>query len=279
MVDIDTRSRKETQIHPTAVVDPEAELGVGVVLGPHAVIGPRVEVGDRCVVDAGAYLRGPLRLGEENRIYSGACIGFDPQDLKFGGEETWLEVGSNNHFREHATAQRGTGKGGGVTRIGSHGLFMVGAHVAHDCLVGDHVIFANQGTLAGHVEVQDHATVGAFASVHQFCRVGAYAYIGGYSVITRDVLPFVKTVGIKPACYGLNKIGLQRKGFGEDELQGLERAYRLLVRSGLRRRDALEQIEDELGAQPRVRFLLDFVTSSQRGVVAETPRKKSGRGA
>lgn len=274
----DAQAPEETQVHPTAVVDPAAELGVGVRVGPHAVIGPRVQVGDRSVIHAGAHLQGPLKMGEENQVYTGACLGFDPQDLKFAGEETWLEIGSRNHFREHSTAQRGTGKGGGLTRIGSHGLFMVGTHVAHDCQVGDHVIFANQGTLAGHVEVQDHAVVGAFTSVHQFCRVGAYAYIGGYSVITRDVLPFVKTVGIKPACYGLNKIGLERKGFDADELKGLERAYRLLVRSGLRRKAALEQMEDELGDQPRVRFFLDFVTSSERGVIAEAPRKKSGRG-
>lgn len=278
MTDAKPGRRIETSIHPTAVVDPAAELGAGVQVGPNAVIGPRVEVGDRCIIDAGAFLQGPMKMGAENRVHSGACIGFDPQDLKFAGEETWLEVGTNNHFREHSTAQRGTGKGGGVTKIGSHGLYMVGAHVAHDCQVGDHVIFANQGTLAGHVEVQDHAVVGAFTSVHQFCRVGAYAYIGGYSVITRDVLPFVKTVGVKPACYGLNKIGLERKGFGKDELKGLERAYRVLVRSGLPRKAALEQIENELGDQPKVRFLLDFVTSSERGVISEIPRKKSGRG-
>lgn len=275
---MDDTSLDSTQIHPSAVIDPAAELGVGVVVGPHAVVGPRVEVGDRCRIDAGAYLQGPMKMGESNHVHSGACIGFDPQDLKFAGEETWLEIGSHNHFREHSTAQRGTGKGGGLTKIGSHGLFMVGTHVAHDCLVGDHVIFANQGTLAGHVEVQDHATVGAFTSVHQFCRVGAFAYIGGYSVITRDVLPYVKTVGIKPACYGLNKIGLERKGFTPEDLKGLERAYRLLVRSGLSRKVALEQIENEVGSQPRVRFLLDFVASSERGVIAETPGKKSGRG-
>lgn len=267
----------ETQIHSTAVVDPAARLGQGVVVGPHAVIGPDVEIGDGCRIDAHAVIQGPTTMGEKNHVYSGACIGFDPQDLKFGGEETRLEIGSHNHFREHSTVHRGTGEGGGVTRVGSHGLFMVGTHVAHDCTVGDHVIFANQGTLAGHVEVQDHAVVGAFSSVHQFCRVGAYSYVGGYSVITRDTLPYVKTVGTKPACYGVNKIGLERKGFDDGELKALQRAYRLLVRSGKKRRDALAAVEEELGDERRVAYLVDFVRSSERGVILEAPGRKAGR--
>lgn len=269
----------ETQIHQTAVVDPGAELGTGVVVGPNAVVGARVEIGDGTRLEAGAVVQGPTKIGRDNRIFSGACIGFDPQDLKFEGEETFLEIGDGNHFRENCTVHRGTGSGGGLTRVGSGGLFMVGAHIAHDCMVGNSVIFANNGTLAGHVTVEDHAVIGAFTSVHQFCRVGAYAYTGGYSVLTRDVLPYVKTVGGKPACYGINKIGLQRHGFSDDELKGLERAYRILVRSKQTTSKALEQLKEELSGQPRVDYLIRFVEQSERGVITDLPgRKKGSRG-
>lgn len=269
-----------TEIHPSAFVDPTAELGEDVFVGPGAVVGARVQIGDRCRIEAGAHVQGPTTMGRENRVFSGAYIGFDPQDLKFDGEETFLEVGDGNHFRENCTVHRGTGSGGGLTKIGSHGLYMVGSHVAHDCQVGDHVIFANNGTLAGHVTVQDYAVIGAFTSVHQFCRVGAYAYTGGYSVITRDVLPYVKTVGAKPVCYGINKIGLQRRGFSDAELKSLERAYRILVRSKLPTRKALEQLKEELAGEPRVDFLIDFVDASERGVITDLPGKKknSARG-
>jgi UDP-N-acetylglucosamine acyltransferase len=266
-----------TDIHSTAVVDPEAELADGVVVGPHAVIGAGVRVGAGTRIGAGAQLRGPTRMGEGNRVFPGACLGFDPQDLKYGGEETRLEIGDHNHFREHCTVHRGTGKGGGVTRVGSHNLFMVGTHVAHDCTVGDHTIFANNGTLAGHVEVADHATVGAFSSVHQFCRVGRHAYIGGYSVITRDALPFVKTVGARPAGYGINRIGLERKGFSVELLEHLDAAYRLLVRARLNTSQALERLRDELAEVPEVRYLIEFVEGSERGVIRELPRKGRSR--
>ncbi|MCG8454995.1 MAG: acyl-ACP--UDP-N-acetylglucosamine O-acyltransferase [Holophagales bacterium] len=265
-----------TEIHPTAVVDPSAELGVDVVVGPHATVGAGVELGDRCRLDASAVVQGPAVIGSDNHLYSFACLGFDPQDVKFGGEETRLEVGSHNAFREHSTVHRGTGTGGGVSSVGNHGLFMVGAHIAHDCRVGDHVIFANNGTLAGHVDVEDHAVIGAFTSVHQFCRGGAYAYIGGYSVITRDVLPYVKTVGAKPVCYGVNKIGLERKGFTAEEVTSVERAYRILVRSRQRLSAALEQLRTELAGEPRVDALIRFVESSERGVITDLPGRKRG---
>ena len=267
-----------TNIHPSAVVDPGARLGEGVTVGPFAVLGPRVEVGDRTVIDAGAQIEGPTRIGSDNRIFSYACLGFDPQDLKFSGEETWLEVGDRNHFREHTTVHRGTGKGGGLTKVGSDNLFMAGSHIAHDCRVGDRTIFANSGTLAGHVQVGDDAVVGAFSSVHQFCRVGNYAYIGGYSVITRDALPFVKTVGAKPACFGVNRIGLERKGFSAKDLKHLERAYRLLVRSKLNTSQALERLRDELGDVSHIQYLIQFIEESDRGVIREVPRRGTGRG-
>lgn len=268
----------ESQIHPTAVVDPTARIGRGALIGPFAVIGPEVEIGDDNRIEAHAVIQGPTRMGSGNRVYSGAHIGFDPQDLKFAGEEVHLEIGDRNHFREGCTVHRGTGKGGGITRVGSDNLFMVGAHVAHDCQVGSRTIFANNGTLAGHVVVEDDATIGAFSSVHQFCRVGRYAYIGGYSVLTQDVLPFVKTVGTKPAVYGLNRIGLERKGFDPDTLKILERAFRILTRSKLSVKSALEKLREELAGQsPHADYLIAFVAGSERGVITTLPGR-GGRG-
>lgn len=266
------------KVHPTAVVDPGAVLDDGVTVGPGAVIGAGVEVGAGCEVGAGAQIAGPTRLGRENRVYPHACLGFDPQDLKFQGEEVWLEVGDGNIFREFSTVHRGTGGGGGVTRIGSHNLFMVYTHVAHDCRVGDRTVFSNAATLAGHVEVGDWAVIGAFSAVHQFCRVGRHAYIGGYSVLTMDPLPYAKTVGMKPACYGMNRIGLERRGFEEATLERLEAALRLLLRSGLNTTRALARIRDELGGDPEVDHLVAFVEGSRRGVVKRGPGRGGARG-
>lgn len=267
-----------TSIHPSAVVDSSAVLGEGVTVGPNAVIGARVEIGAGTDVGAGAQIQGPTVIGRENKIFPCACIGFEPQDLKFAGEETWVRIGDRNHFREFVTVHRGTAKGGGVTRIGSGGLFMAYSHVAHDGKVGDRVIFANGATLAGHVEVGDDATVGAFSAVHQFCRVGRHAYIGGYSVITQDALPFVKTVGHKPACYGLNRIGLERKGFDPESLRALETALRILVRKGLAIPTAIEQMKAIAGGVAAVLDLVQFVESSSRGVIRSLPGRAGSRG-
>jgi UDP-N-acetylglucosamine acyltransferase len=264
-------------IHPLAAVDPSARLGDGVRVGPFAVIGAGVEIGDGTEIGAAAQIQGPTRIGRENRIYPNAAIGFDPQDLKFQGEEVWLEIGDRNQFREFCTVHRGTAKGGGITRVGNDSLFMAYTHIAHDCQVGSRIVFANNATLAGHVEVHDDATVSAFTSVHQFCRVGRHAYLGGYTVATMDALPFVKTVGQKPACYGLNSIGLKRKGMGPETLRRLEAAYRLLVRSRLPTSRAVEQIRAELAGDPDVDYLIAFVESSQRGVIKSPPRG-GGRG-
>lgn len=246
-------------------------------MGPFAVIGPGVEIGDGTEVGAGAQIQGPARIGRENRVFPQACIGFEPQDLKFRGEDVSLEIGDRNQFREFTTVHRGTSKGGGVTRIGSDGLFMAYAHIAHDCQVGDRVIFANNATLAGHVEVHDDATISAFTAVHQFCRVGRHAYIGGFSVVTMDALPFVKTVGQKPACYGLNRIGLQRKGVEPETLRRLDEAVRILVRSRLNTAQALERLRAELAGDPQVDYLIDFVETAKRGVHKSPPRG-GGRG-
>jgi UDP-N-acetylglucosamine acyltransferase len=260
------------QIHPLAAVDPGAVLGDGVRIGPFAVVGPEVEIGDGTEVGAGAQVYGPAKIGRGNRIFPQACVGFEPQDVKFGGERVTVEIGDRNQFREMCTVHRGTAKGGGVTRIGSDNLFLAYSHVAHDCQVGNRTLFVNNATLAGHVEVHDDATVGAFSSVHQFCRVGRHAYIGGYSVITMDALPFTKTVGIKPAFYGVNKIGLSRKGVGAETIRRLERALRLLVRSGLNTAQALEKIREELSGDPDVEYLVSFIASAKRGVHKSAPR-------
>ncbi len=265
-------------IHPTAVVDPAAELGDGVVIAAHAVVGAEVEIGAGTEVGAGAQLRGPARIGRENRIFALACIGFDPQDLKYAGERTRLEIGDRNHFREFVTVHRGTGKGGGATTIGSDCLFMAYSHVAHDCRVGDRVIFANAATLAGHVEVGDDATIGAFSAVHQFCRVGRHAYIGGFSVVVQDALPFVKTVGHKPACYGLNRVGLERKGFDQETLRRLQAAVKALTRSGLNTAQALAELRAGHAGHPEVDYLIEFVESSRRGVIRGQPGRRGSRG-
>jgi UDP-N-acetylglucosamine acyltransferase len=265
------------EVHPLAVVDPGAVLAPGVTVGPHAVIGAGVEIGEGTRVGAGAPVQGPTRIGRDNRIYPQACLGFDPQDLKFAGEEVFLEVGDRNQFREFSTVHRGTRKGGGVTRIGSDNLFMAYTHVAHDCQVGSRTVFANNATLAGHVEVHDDATISAFSSVHQFCRVGRHAYVGGYTVVVMDALPFAKTVGQKAACYGLNSIGLERKGVPPQTIERLGRALRLLVRSRLPTAEAVARIRAELSGDPEVDYLADFVESAKRGVHKAPPGRTGGR--
>lgn len=255
------------RVHPTAVVDPGARLGEGTVVEAYSVIGARVVLGPECVVGPHAVIEGPAVLGARNRVFPFASIGLAPQDLKFRGEETRLEIGDDNVFREGVTVHRGTAGGGGLTSVGSGNLLMVGAHVAHDCRVGDQVIFANAATLAGHVTVEDAATVGAFSGVHQFCRIGRHAYIGGVSVITQDALPYVLTVGNRAKSYGINVIGLERKKFPADTIAALKRAYRILFRMHLALDKALARVVSELGEVPEVRGLADFIGASKRGVI------------
>jgi UDP-N-acetylglucosamine acyltransferase len=263
-------------IHPRAEVDPGTRLGEGVRIGPFAVIGAEVEIGDGTEIGAGATILGPTRIGRENRIYPQACIGFDPQDLKYRDEPVSLEIGDRNQFREFCTVHRGTQKGGAVTRVGDDNLFMAYTHVAHDCQVGSRTVFANNATLAGHVEVHDDASISAFSSIHQFCRVGRHAYVGGYTVVVMDALPFVKTVGQKASCYGLNRIGLERKGVPPEVVKALGVAVRLLVRSHLNTTQALARIRAELPASPEVTYLLEFVESAKRGVHKTPPGRRSG---
>jgi UDP-N-acetylglucosamine acyltransferase len=255
-------------ISETAVISSEASLAPDVEVGPYAVVGANVTIGAGSVIGPHVRIEGPVTIGERNHFVGQASIGSPPQDLKFRGERTELRIGNDNVFREFVTINRGTVGGGGVTSIGSNNFFMAYAHVAHDCHVGSGTIFANNATLAGHVEVGDFATVGAFSAVHQFCRVGDHAFIGGGSICTQDVLPFVKTVGNRPAkTYGINSIGLQRKGFQEETIEALQRAYRILVRSKLKLQEALDRLDAELAFHAEVRYLAEFVRESKRGVI------------
>lgn len=257
-----------TRIHPTAIVESGAHVGDGVEIGAWSWIGEGVVIGEGTLIGPMVRISGPTTIGARNRIVGHASIGTDPQDLKFGGERTTLEIGDENVIREFVTMNRGTKGGGGLTRIGSHNFFMAYAHVAHDCIVGSHTIFANGATLAGHVDVGDYSTVGANAMIHQFCRVGDHAFIGGGTIATQDVLPFVKTVGSRPAAtYGINNIGLQRKGFADENIKALQRAYRILVRSKLKLEEALERIGSELSLYPECRYLHEFVRESKRGFI------------
>ncbi len=257
------------EIHPTAIVDPSADVAAGTTIGPHAVIGPHVRIGPNCTVGASAVIDGWTEIGEGNEIFPFASIGLVPQDLKFKGEPTRLTIGARNIFREFVTINRGTAGGGGVTRIGDRNMFMAYVHVAHDCHVGSDTIFGPHATLGGHVAVEDYASISAGSAVHQFCRVGRHAFIGGYSVVTKDALPFGKTVGSRPArIFGLNSVGLSRRGFASDVMTKLKRTYRYLLQSKLNTTGALRQIErDRTLACAEVQYLLEFIRSSQRGVI------------
>lgn len=266
-------------IHPTAVIDARAQLGERVSVGPYAVIGSEVVVGDDCEIGSAAQLQGPTTMGSANRVFPHACIGLDPQDLKFQGERTTLEIGNNNTFREFCTINRGTGLGGGSTTIGNDNLLMAYTHVAHDCHVANRAILTNAATLAGHVFVEDYAAIGAFSAVQQFCRVGRHAYVGGYSIITKDALPYMKTVGAKPACIGVNRVGLQRRGFDEDRIRPIEAAARVVLRSGLNTSQALVRLRSEFAGNEDVELLIAFVERSEMGVIKALPGQRSARGS
>jgi UDP-N-acetylglucosamine acyltransferase len=253
-------------IHPTAIVSPEAQIAHDVFVGPYCRIGERVRIGSGCVLESHVVVEGPTTIGEANRFFPFCSIGLPPQDLKFHGEETFLTIGSNNVFREYVNIHRGTAGGGGHTTIGNHNFLMVMVHVAHDCVLRNHVIMANAATLAGHVVIEDHATIGAYSGVHQFCRVGTYGYVGGYTVVTKDVLPYSKTVSERNThAFGVNTIGLERKGFSVEQIRKIREAFRLLLQSKLNTAQAVEAIRSK-GESPEVRTLLDFIEASSRGV-------------
>ncbi len=256
-----------TSIDPRAVVDREARIGEDVTIAPFCVIGPGVQIGDRCRLGASVVIEGPTVLGPDNVISPMASIGGPPQDLKYAGEPTRLAVGARNRIREFVTLNRGTPGGGGETVIGDDNLLMAGVHVGHDCHIGNRIIFAQAATLAGHVDVGDDAVVGAFSGVHQFCRVADHAFIGGYSVVTQDALPWVITVGNRATTHGLNLVGLKRKGYAPETIRALKRCYMKLFRSKLTLEQALAEVERESGEVAEVRYFIDFVRESKRGVV------------
>lgn len=253
--------------HPTAVIHPRAEIACSVRVGPYVVIGEEVELGEECEVMSHVVLGGPAKIGKRNRIFPYASIGLDPQDMKYAGERTFLEIGDGNIFREFVTVHRGTAGGGGVTRIGHHNLLMAYVHIAHDCILQDHIVMANGASLAGHVEIGERAIVGAFCGIHQYCRVGAHSFLGSYTVVNKDILPYSKTTAPRPmSVLGANRIGLERAGLAQEDINELEAVFRLLCRSKLNTAQALEAVEARSFKSPHVKALVDFVRTSERGV-------------
>jgi UDP-N-acetylglucosamine acyltransferase len=256
-------------LHPTTIVDNSCEISPEAHVGPYCIIGPHTRIAAGTILDSHVSIQGWTDIGERCHFYSHVSVGTDPQDLKYKGEPTYLRIGSDNVFREFVTLNRGTKGGHGITVIGSHNFLMAYSHVAHDCVVGDYVIMANAATLAGHVTIGDHATVGAFSAVHQFCRVGPHAFIGGFSVVTRDALPFIKTVGARNEAktYGINTIGLQRKGFSAQSIEELKKLYRICFRSHMNTGEALAKAKEHPWATPEAAALIQFIESSERGFI------------
>ena len=256
-----------TEIDPRAIVSPSAKFGSGVKVGACAVVGDDVELGDGCVLEPHAVVQGPSKFGKNNHVHSFAIVGGDPQDLTYTGQRTCLEVGDANEFREFCTVHRGTIKGGGSTRIGSHNLIMAYAHIGHDCVIGNHVILTNGAQLAGHIVVEDYAGISAFCLLHQFSRVGAHSYIGAGTVITQHVVPYSMVVGERGVkCFGINKVGLQRHGFSPERIKAVEQAYRLLLRSRLNTSQAIEKMRGTLAESEDVQLLIRFIESAgERG--------------
>jgi len=253
-------------VHSTAIVAPGAKLHATAEVGPYAVIGPQVEIGAGTTVGPHAVIDGRTRLGERNKVFQFASVGAPPQDLKYAGEDSALEIGNENLIREFTTLHKGTKGGGGVTRIGDRNLFMAYAHVAHDCQVGNGCVLANAATLGGHVEIGDNVILGGLAAVHQFTRIGQHAFVAGGAMVVMDVPPFCIAQGDRAELAGVNTIGLARHGFSEDRIARVKEAYRILFRSKLPLEEAVERLRTELGDQSEIQTLLTFVTTSERGL-------------
>src|SRR5205807_6533841 len=265
---IQGRPRRESSaIHPSAVISPSAQIGSDCYIGPYVIVGDEAALGERVRIDAHCVIDGRTRLGDDTHVFPFVSIGLPPQDLKFAGESSETEIGRRNRIREFATIHRGTSGGGGITKTGDDCFIMAQAHIAHDCLLGNQVIMANAATLAGHVIVADGANIGAYSGVHQFCRVGREAYIGGYSVVVKDALPFALTVGNHAKCYGLNKVGVRRRGHSRETIAALHHAFHLLLSSKLNTAQAIERIQTEIYESSEVDELVRFIETSKRGVV------------
>jgi len=255
-------------IHPTAIVDPKNKVHSSCQIGPYCVVGPEVELGEGCHLVSHVAIEGPTKIGAHNRFFPFTSIGLAPQDISYAGEPTRLEIGDHNAIREFVTINRGTVKGGGCTRVGDYNLIMAYTHIAHDCQIGSHIIMANAATLGGHVKVEDWATVGALCPVHHFVRIGMHAFIGGGTTITRDVLPFSKTSAERGThAYGLNAVGLERRGFTKERIQKIHHAYRVLLASKLNTSQAIEKLKAESDIGEDVEMLIGFIEASERGVI------------
>lgn len=255
-----------TKIDSSAQVSPRAVIHDGVEIGPFSIIGDEVEIGEGTRVGPHCLIQGPTTIGSECTMTGFASIGGPPQDLKYKGEKTRLSIGDFNTFREFVTINRGTTHGGGITTIGNHNLFMAYTHVAHDCILGDHIVMGNLATLAGHVEVQDHVILGGLCAAHQFTHIGAYAIIGGGSMISLDIVPFAKASGDRARIFGANTIGLKRGGFSTDALKTISMAYKIIFKQGRTLKDALAALENEFPGSPEVERLITFIRASSRGI-------------
>ena len=254
-------------IHPSALVSPEARLAADVTVGPFSIIGPGVEIGPRSVVGPHVVINGPTRMGAENQVFQFASIGEPPQDKKYKGELTHLEIGDRNVFRESSTVNRGTEQGGGVTRIGNDNLFMAYSHVAHDCLIGDKVVFANCAALGGHVEIGDWVILGGLSAVHQHVKVGARAFLAGGAIVQRDVPPYVMVAGNPAEPRQVNAEGLKRRGFDEEQIRNIREAYRILYRCDLKLADALAKLEPVAETRSEIKAFVEFIRGSTRSLV------------
>ena len=261
------RAVSSMQVHPSAIISPQARIGSDCFIGPYVVVGDEVTLGDRVRLDGHCVVEGRTRIGDETHVFPFVSIGLPPQDLKFKGEPSETEVGRRNVIREFVTIHRGTIGGGGITKTGDDCFLMAQAHIAHDCVLGNNVIMANAATLAGHVDVDDGANIGAYSGVHQFCRIGREAYVGGYSVVVKDALPFALTVGNHARCYGLNKVGVRRRGYSRETIAALHHAFTLLLASKLNTTQALARMREEIKDSEEVNELVRFVETSKRGVV------------
>lgn len=263
--------------HPTAIIHPAARLAEDVTVGPYTVIGEHVVVGPGTRIDGHVMVEGRTTIGADCHFFPFCSIGQPPQDLKYGGEPTRLVIGDHNVFREYVTLNLGTASGGGVTTIGDHNFLMAYVHVAHDCHIGHHTVLANAATLAGHITVGDWSTVGGLVGVHQFVRIGAHAMIGGCSGLGQDVPPYLIAAGRPATLYGLNAIGLKRRGYSDEQVQALKQVYQMLFRSKLKRKEALKEVRAKWSASPDVMTLVEFIEQSERGVCS--PNRQSSPAA
>ncbi len=254
-------------IDERAIIDPSAQIAEGVTIGPGAVIGPKVVIGEGTSIGSYAVVKGPTSIGKFNKIFQFASIGDEPQDVNYDGEDTRLEIGDYNTIREYCMINRGTVKGGGVTKIGNHNFLMAYAHIGHDCQLGNHIIMVTYAALAGHVEIGDHVNIGPYAAVHQFCKVGESAFISRATYVTKDVVPYVMVVGSEASTCGINTVGIKRRGFSSETVDALRKAYKVVFRKGLTTIQAISELESMQGDHPEIAPLIDAISQSTRGIV------------